>query len=115
MNDIEYPLIDTYTTELHGQTVEVKVYAPQVSPDLGMVGSTQSQASKLAEAQPRGPLAYDFKALSFCGRTQSLKMWAEEYRLNFNTLARRLRSGWSLEDALLVPTISRGSIRGSEV
>ena len=113
MTKPEYPLIDTYTTELHGQTVEVKVYAPQVSPDLGMVGSTQSQASRLVEAQPRGAQAYDFKAISFRGETRSLKDWSELYQVGCNTLARRLRSGWTIEDALLVPAITAGGNRAS--
>lgn len=43
------------------------------------------------------------RMLTFDGRTQSMKQWAEELRMDSSTIWRRLHSGWSVERALTEP------------
>lgn len=43
------------------------------------------------------------RPLTFDGRTQCLQAWADEMGVGRNTLTRRLRNGWSVEDALSKP------------
>ncbi len=40
--------------------------------------------------------------LTFKGRTQTLVQWASELGMKKNTLSRRLKAGWSVEEALTV-------------
>jgi hypothetical protein len=40
------------------------------------------------------------------GHTRTLKEWAEILGVRRNTIKERLRSGWSVEDALYTPTLS---------
>lgn len=41
----DYPHIDSYTATLHGQEVAVKVFAPQVSPDVSVCNPTSHHLS----------------------------------------------------------------------
>lgn len=43
------------------------------------------------------------KMLTFNGKTQSIKHWAEELGVPKSTLKYRLRNGWSIEKTLSMP------------
>lgn len=43
------------------------------------------------------------KKVEYKGETRSLKQWAEKYGIRYATFYRRLRDGWSFEDALTMP------------
>ena len=43
------------------------------------------------------------KLIEFNGRTQTLTDWAREYAMPFNIVYVRVRSGWSIEQALTTP------------
>ena len=49
--------------------------------------------------------------ITFRGRTQILKAWAEEMKLSHTTIVMRLRKGWSVKDALTKPAMTR-AVRG---
>jgi hypothetical protein len=43
------------------------------------------------------------RLLTFKGRTLNVTEWAEIYQIDRNALFARLRTGWSVEDALMTP------------
>ena len=49
--------------------------------------------------------------LTFNGETLSVTAWSEKVGLPMTTLANRIRSGWSTEEALTIPRLPRGSRR----
>lgn len=62
----------------------------------------------------RKPRSYEHvrrHMITFDGRTQSLFEWAKEIDIAPGTLRARLYRGWSLEDALTIPTMGVGQYR----
>jgi DNA-binding XRE family transcriptional regulator len=53
--------------------------------------------------------------LTFAGKTRRLYEWADELGVSRASLSNRLRSGWSVEDALTVPFTSANLARGARV
>lgn len=51
--------------------------------------------------------------ISMFGKTQSLTMWAREYKISPISIKSRLKLGWSFEDALLKPIDKRYSNKRS--
>jgi len=45
--------------------------------------------------------------LTFNGKTQTLTQWAEETGIKYSALSDRILSGWSVGDALTIPTFSQ--------
>lgn len=49
------------------------------------------------------------KILTFNGETKSIKEWADSYGIRYGTLQLRLRAGWSVDEAITTPVISRSN------
>lgn len=53
--------------------------------------------------------------ITFNGKTQSMKMWAEEIKIPYETIHRRLtRLGWNLRDALTIPVRKHKEYKNSK-
>lgn len=40
---------------------------------------------------------------SYNGKTQTLAEWGREYNISYDRLFKRLKKGWTFEDALFIP------------
>jgi hypothetical protein len=47
------------------------------------------------------------RLITFNGKTQCLSAWAQELRINENTLHKRLRTGWSIAEAFTTPVSTK--------
>lgn len=76
---------------------------------LGISGSSLAERLEhwgISEALTTGSLRPDggnSKQISYNNKTQSIKDWSEELGINYNTLAGRLRKGWSVSKAFSTP------------
>lgn len=57
---------------------------------------------------------YNNLVLTIDGRSQCAAAWAEQMGILANTLCERLRRGWSIRDAVLIPTRRRGGSSGKK-
>lgn len=53
------------------------------------------------------------RLIEFRGKTMCMADWADEYHISANTLKKRLKMGWTIEEALMLP-VSRCHILGDD-
>jgi len=60
-----------------------------------------SRRAKLPKKPPR------FPHVTFRGKTQSVPKWATELGFDYQTLAKRLKNGWSVKEAFTTPLMHK--------
>lgn len=100
-------------------TVEVETVNPEVisdsEPDTYQTEVNDNEPEKAEPSKIKKP-NLKIHDLTFGGKTQSIRAWAEELEMPWPTLYDRInRCGWTTEEALTIPLGSRRKAKKEEI
>lgn len=91
-----------------GQTMLLADWAKKTGIDRRTISHRLKEGWSVEDAlsTPIGTRNKRYKKITYQGKTQCISSWAREFGLHPDTLRWRLKQGWSIQDALITPTLT---------